>query len=74
MDDYDDLESQSSETGLASLEDDPPSFSRVDLRASCAQIKSEFPDFPGLSSAMTCKLKAGAPLTSDILPCFKAKT
>ena len=39
--------------------EDSPSFSAVDLSASPAEIAQRFPDFPGVSAAITVEVSAG---------------
>ena len=41
--------------------EEPPSFSRIDLSATEADIAAAFPDFPGIKSALECTLEAGTP-------------
>eukprot|EP01023_Acetabularia_acetabulum_P025759 TRINITY_DN2457_c0_g1_i5.p1 TRINITY_DN2457_c0_g1~~TRINITY_DN2457_c0_g1_i5.p1 ORF type:complete len:505 (-),score=53.77 TRINITY_DN2457_c0_g1_i5:603-1991(-) len=40
-------------------ENDPPSFSKIDINASPAAIEQIFPKFPGLDKATVCQVEAG---------------
>ena len=63
-DDFDDCEAKDSGRGgeVQEDEEEPPSFSRVDLSASPSDISREFPGFPGLAASVACTLEKGAPL------------
>lgn len=52
-------EAPGQEQELPEPEEEPDSFSRVDLNASPSQIAREFPDFPGASAAVKVEIEAG---------------
>ncbi len=66
-DEYVDSEAESEEADQAASgrqmlppDQEPHSFSRVDLAASPSQLATDFPDFPGTSAALDVEVNAGA--------------
>lgn len=51
----------SAKEGDGIVEEEPPSFSRVDLAAAPSDIAVDFPGFPGLEASVSCTLAAGLP-------------
>ncbi|KAL4437367.1 hypothetical protein ABPG75_004506 [Micractinium tetrahymenae] len=57
IDDFDALEAP--QPSPAAAAGDPESFSRVDLHLPDAQLKRQFPLFPGKAAALECEVQAG---------------